>query len=63
MIVFYFIFCIKFEIKNIKFICDYDKNIRGGLKIDIGAILRDGKFEKLVSSDKVSEAEIEEIIK
>ena len=52
----------EFEIKNIKFICDYDKNIRGGLKIDIGAILRDGKFEKLVGSDKVSESELEDII-
>ena len=53
----------EFEIKNIKFICDYDKNIRGGLKIDIDTILREGKFDKLVGSDKVSEAEIEEIIK
>lgn len=50
------------KLKNIKFICDYDKNIRGGLKIDIDAILRDGKFEKLIGSDKVSESEIEDIV-
>ena len=56
-------FLYEFEIKNIKFICDYDKNIRGELKIDIDAILKDGKFEKLVGSDKVSEAEIENLVK
>lgn len=53
----------EFEIKNIKFICDYDKNIRGGLKIDIDAILRDGKFDKLVGNDKASEAEIDDLVK
>ena len=56
-------FLYEFEIKNIKFICDYDKNIRGELKIDIDAILKDGKFAKLVGSDKVSETEIENLVK
>ena len=56
-------FLYEFETKNIKFICNYDKNIRGGLKINIDKIFRDGKFEKLVGSEKISEAEIEELVK
>ena len=56
-------FLYEFETKNIKFICNYDKNIRGGLKINIDKILRDGKFEKLVGSEKIIEAEIEDLIK
>ena len=55
-------FLYEFEIKNIKFICDYDKNIRGGLKINIDKILREGKFEKLVGSEKVSEIEIDNLL-
>ena len=55
-------FLYEFDTKNIKFICDYDKNIRGGLKIDIDKILREGKFEKLVGSEKVSEAEIDKFV-
>jgi hypothetical protein len=60
---FFWRFLYKFNIKDIKYICDYDKNIRGGLKINIDKIFRDGKFEKLVGSEKISEAEIEELVK
>ena len=44
---------------NIKYICDYDKNIRGGLKINIDKIF----FEDFVKGEKFSAAEIEDLIK
>ena len=48
-------FLYKFNIKDIKYICDYDKNIRGGLK--------EGKFEDFVKGEKFIAVEIEDLIK
>ena len=56
-------FLYKFNIKDIKYICDYDKNIRGGLKINIDKIFKEGKFEDFVKGEKFIAAEIEDLIK
>ena len=51
------------NIKDIKYICDYDKNIRGVLKINIDKIFKEGKFEDFVKGEKFIAAEIEDLIK
>ena len=56
-------FLYKYNIKYIKYICDYDKNIRGGLKINIDKIFKEGKFEDFVKGEKFIAAEIEDLIK
>ncbi|TXJ55455.1 hypothetical protein [Brachyspira aalborgi] len=56
-------FLYEFETKNIKFICNYDKNIRGGLKINIDKIFKERKFEDFVKGEKFIAAEIEDLIK
>lgn len=55
-------FLYKFNIKDIKY-SDYDKNIRGGLKINIDKIFKEGKFEDFVKGEKFIAAEIEDLIK
>ena len=44
-------FLYKFNIKDIKYICDYDKNIK------------EGKFEDFVKGEKFIAVEIEDLIK